>query len=558
MFSRAMEVDETEEGGPAFSIKPMVLPNISTALKTAWKDNNVNLEKAGIFRFLCWVQTTTRVAYVDRVIQFIHTHSSETETAQVEGRTIDFSVNFVGRVLKLPIDGERLDNMPGLTKKQHENMFEGEFPQSPRGCQLNKAKQHWQVWLKFVNDYLVFRPQKDMMTQKIIVAALHTWERTKVNWSQVVQQKSIEEIAVRKVGNPKMMELFSAFYISTCCEELPRPATATEIASSSRLTQSPSSSPEKSEQVKSENRKLRVRLEEVQTIANEKQEQLIAKGEALVQYQTANVKTLNELAQVMKEKMNNFREREQLKKAFEESQTHVELKDKENHALKLQLQTQGHLQQEVVASGEEIKRLRLENHELKEKLQLQHVDLEKQRELLTKKKEEQLSIVPATCTTVPVVPLSLPVESIVQLWEWESSCPAPRNLFHLYKIQRDLFLFTHGLTRSDWLDHSQFARIWHGSSEIGVENLFAEILARKHLQLSDPHAAFMVIGDMGARVLLYYASLESQWVGRYQLSAKEKIRVVSWQDYSTRISSQFYGQSNTSLQTWQLVLSGLY
>lgn len=92
-------------------------------------------------------------------------------------------MNLVGRTLKLPVDGEWLDNMPGLAKKQYENMFEGEFPQSPRGCQLNKAKHHWRTWLKFVNDYLVFRPQKNMMTQKIIVAALHTWEGKKTNWS---------------------------------------------------------------------------------------------------------------------------------------------------------------------------------------------------------------------------------------------------------------------------------------------------------------------------------------------------------------------------------------
>ena len=51
MFSRAMEVDETEEEGPAFSVKLMVLPNISIALKTVWKDNSVNLEKAKKFRF---------------------------------------------------------------------------------------------------------------------------------------------------------------------------------------------------------------------------------------------------------------------------------------------------------------------------------------------------------------------------------------------------------------------------------------------------------------------------------------------------------------------------
>lgn len=225
--------------------------------------------------------------------------------------------------------------------------------------------------------------------------------------------------------------------------------------------------------------------------------------------------------------------------------------------LRSQLQQHEQLQETMKGCQEELTRSREEGRQLREKLHLQQIEMDTQKEVMTKRREEQLSSHP-----VPVLPSpsSISVQSIVQLWEWEweSRCPAPGNLFHLYELQRDLFLFTHGLTRSDWLDHSLFVGIWQGSSEIGVENLFTEILARKHLQLSDPHSAFMLIGDMGARVLLYYASLERQWVGRYQLSAKENRRVVSWQDYSTRISSQFYGQSNTSLQEWQLVLSGLY
>lgn len=51
MFSGAIEEDKTEEEGQAFSVKPMVLPNISIALKTAWKANSVKLEKARIFHF---------------------------------------------------------------------------------------------------------------------------------------------------------------------------------------------------------------------------------------------------------------------------------------------------------------------------------------------------------------------------------------------------------------------------------------------------------------------------------------------------------------------------
>ena len=62
---------------------------------------------------------------------------------------------------------------------------------------------------------------------------------------------------------------------------------------------------------------------------------------------------------------------------------------------------------------------------------------------------------------------------------------------------------------------------------------------------------------MGAPVLLHYASLEGQWSSRRELLAQSEGRGVSWQDYSTRISSQFYGQTYNSLNEWHIVLSGL-
>ena len=53
-----------------------------------------------------------------------------------------------------------------------------------------------------------------------------------------------------------------------------------------------------------------------------------------------------------------------------------------------------------------------------------------------------------------------------------------------------------------------------------VENFFSKFLARNDLsnQFFDPHSAFMIIVDMGARILFHYTSLEGQWVNRRQLS----------------------------------------
>lgn len=195
--SMAGPEEKVEEVEPTYTIKPYVLPTITMPLKVAWKNNRTKLENAGMFNYFCWIQSATRVAYADQVNQFTKTYNSDTTTALVDGRTIDVGRNAISRLLWLPKEGLLLDSMPGLTKKQHENMFEGEFVRTPRGCPLNKAKHHWRPWLKFVNYYLVFWPQKDMMTQKIIMAALYTWEGKQINWAQVVQEKLGEEIRIR-------------------------------------------------------------------------------------------------------------------------------------------------------------------------------------------------------------------------------------------------------------------------------------------------------------------------------------------------------------------------
>ena len=89
------------------TLKPIVLPQITMTLKRAWKANRGNLEKAGIFDFLCWVQSATRVAYVEKVTQFLQTYNPDTETAQVDNKTI--------RLLCADC-GDALEATPGWTE----------------------------------------------------------------------------------------------------------------------------------------------------------------------------------------------------------------------------------------------------------------------------------------------------------------------------------------------------------------------------------------------------------------------------------------------------------
>ena len=145
----------------------------------------------------------------------------------------------------------------------------------------------------------------------------------------------------------------------------------------------------------------------------------------------------------------------------------------------------------------------------------------------------------------------------MELWSWESRGLVPKEFFELYERQCQLFLLFVGLKKSEWIDHSRFKELWRQSLDLGIENLFVEILARRHINLSDPYSAFMVIGDVGARVLLYYASLEQQWVWRCHNATIGEKKEVSWQDYGVQVTSQFYGQPLESLQSWRDTLQEL-
>ena len=104
-----------------------------------------------------------------------------------------------------------------------------------------------------------------------------------------------------------------------------------------------------------ENQRLKTQLLALQTIADQRQEYLIEKGDALVQCQTSNVINLYELAQSLKEKMEMFVGMEALKKVAKASQVQMEAQDKKNQTLTLQLQAQEQHQVEPMKCQEELK-----------------------------------------------------------------------------------------------------------------------------------------------------------------------------------------------------------
>lgn len=554
LFSYAEDAaEDMEEKEKTLALKPIVLPPITMTLKRVWKANRENLEKAGIFDFLCWVQSATRVAYVEQATQFLQTYTPATGTAQVDDRAVDFSMQVVARYLKLPMNGMKLEEMPGLNKKQYEDMFEGDFVRTPKGCSLEKAKHHWRLWLRFINDYLIFRPKKDMITQQVVAAAMNTWNGKRVNWAQIVYQKTVEEIQRYREGEPKTREVYSAFYISIFCRTLPQRVVASESPTSSIPTPSPLSSPEK---VMEEVVDLRRQLEQCKNSLQEKRTQLIEKTEALIKCQTANVKHIYELAQAMKEKVADQVTIEGHLKAIDMLHTQVAEKEKENVGLRQQLNQWERQPKQVNEDHARAEQLTQENESLKRELQVRGEELNQY-----KAKVEQLTAKGQSSTTATgfkaVLPFPSSSEFFSQLWSWETRGPEPKGIFQMYELQSQLFFLMTELKKFDWINHTMFQQIWNQSVQWGVENLLAEILARRHLNLSDPHSAFIVLGDLGARVLLYYAALETQWVLRHQYPLEVKKREASWQDYSPQVSTQFYSQPIASICQWQEVLKTL-
>lgn len=131
-----MEKGESVESSQTLSIRLIVLPPISASLRVAWNTNGENLRHARIFSYLAWIQSITRVVYLDRVAQFVQSYSKETATTQVDGWTIDFICQDVRVNLEITIRGQLIEDMPGLTKSQYKSLFEGSFPRTPKGCCL--------------------------------------------------------------------------------------------------------------------------------------------------------------------------------------------------------------------------------------------------------------------------------------------------------------------------------------------------------------------------------------------------------------------------------------
>ena len=148
-------------------------------------------------------------------------------------------------------------------------------------------------------------------------------------------------------------------------------------------------------------------------------------------------------------------------------------------------------------------------------------------------------------------------EVCAKFWELENKICLDFNLHQFYEIHRDLLLTMTGYELGDVLDRSQFFAMWAFCEKFKVENLLTEVLARKHLLLSDHFSAFIKMGDIGGRIHLYYAECEERLHQRRGLRRLTEDRQADWADYSIAMSQQFYSLGREIVVQWKANLEAV-
>lgn len=87
--------------------------------------------------------------------------------------------------------------------------------------------------------------------------------------------------------------------------------------------------------------------------------------------------------------------------------------------------------------------------------------------------------------------------------------PPTTDLEFAYAWKREVFFLYIGLTLKESITKSCFKTIWNRSVQLKSENLFTEIVVRGDVFVLDNATAFNLIGDYGARSLLFYSELEA-------------------------------------------------
>jgi hypothetical protein len=143
-------------------------------------------------------------------------------------------------------------------------------------------------------------------------------------------------------------------------------------------------------------------------------------------------------------------------------------------------------------------------------------------------------------------------------WAQELCAPPSFSLFRAYELQRNVLLQTLELERYSQLDSSLFDLVWTATkNQQNQHNLVCEMIARGDFVLMDPEKLILPIGNLGARVTLYYLTLEEHLhLKRQKDQSEEGHRIVRIPEFG-QILEAVPNRSPEQLQEWQAVLEKL-
>lgn len=171
--------------------------------------------------FLLWIRDVKKLVKEEEVTTFVYTFQMKIKKAKIGHAIVDYSTQNIAKIFKLPTGGVTIAALPDLTREKEEQLFEcGINWVRDEKWNLKGAKHHWKEWFEFVNAHLLFKPYEHCMDQKVIVAALQTWEGVKVDWALIIQKKMKEEIFKKRICHPTVLNLYSTFFISCLCKDV--------------------------------------------------------------------------------------------------------------------------------------------------------------------------------------------------------------------------------------------------------------------------------------------------------------------------------------------------
>jgi hypothetical protein len=144
------------------------------------------------------------------------------------------------------------------------------------------------------------------------------------------------------------------------------------------------------------------------------------------------------------------------------------------------------------------------------------------------------------------------------IWNHELLSPPSFSLFRTYELQRNLLLKVLDLERGCQLDSSNFYTVWRiTKDQLNQHNLVCEMIVWGDFVLMDPEKLVLPIGNLGARVTLYYLPLEGQLHNkRYRDSSEEEHRKVKIPEFNN-ILQAVPKRTPEQLQSWKDVLTKL-